>query len=76
VNHQPHQAGTSVPQLATSSVDLEFAITPIEHVKYHELFLNYDTNKDGFLFFFYIFFLNYLYIIHKYYLKKKNFFFI
>ena len=26
-----------------------YAITPVDHFKYHQIFLSYDTDKDGFL---------------------------
>jgi len=33
----------------TSSSVGSYAITPVEHFKYHQIFLSYDTDKDGFL---------------------------
>ena len=41
--------GVASPFPSPAAGDIGYAITPPEHMKYHELFLQYDTDKDGFL---------------------------
>jgi hypothetical protein len=44
----PALANTAVPPAGAHALP-PFAMTPQEHLKYHTLFLSYDTNHDGFL---------------------------
>lgn len=44
----PASANTAVLPAGAHALP-PFAMTPQEHLKYHALFLSYDTNHDGFL---------------------------
>ena len=44
----PLAMASSIPQGQGPAVIPPYAITPEDHLKYHSLFLSYDTDKDGY----------------------------
>jgi len=38
------------PSVPNNSNNAAYAITAADHVKYHELFITYDTDRDGYVF--------------------------
>ena len=43
--HPPHPA-----QHAPNPAAAQYAITPPDHMKYHNLFLSFDKNQDGYVY--------------------------